>query len=140
MNHCQHGFTKSVSTVTNLVTCLDFVTTLVHAQRQVDAIYFHLSSASDLVAHAPLLHKLTDRFASVTPEHFGVPSVVLKVLCLVHCYLIFIFWSEQYYQVFRYLLFAVIRIFRTIKFPYDCSLPQMDIRFTCLVHREPHEA
>jgi hypothetical protein len=60
LNICQHGFTKSKTTVTNLVTYLDLVNYLVCYRSQVDAIYFNLSSASGLVPHALLLHKLTD--------------------------------------------------------------------------------
>jgi hypothetical protein len=47
LNTCQHGFTKSKSTITNLVTSLDFITPVVSSQGQADAIYFDLSSASD---------------------------------------------------------------------------------------------
>jgi hypothetical protein len=32
LNSCQHGFTKSKSTITNLVTYLDFITPLVSSQ------------------------------------------------------------------------------------------------------------
>jgi hypothetical protein len=59
LNPCQHSFTKSKCTVTNLVTYLDFVTHLVCSQREVGAVYFDFSSALDLVAHALLHHKLT---------------------------------------------------------------------------------
>jgi hypothetical protein len=55
----QHGFSKSKSTNTNLVTYLDFISPLVCSQRQVDAIYFDLRNAFDLVPHSLLLlHKL----------------------------------------------------------------------------------
>jgi hypothetical protein len=59
LNLCRHGFTKPESTVTSLVTYLDFITPLVGSQRQADAIYFDLSSAFDLVSHTLLLHKLS---------------------------------------------------------------------------------
>jgi hypothetical protein len=49
LNPCQHGFTKSKTM--NLVTYLDFITTLVGSQRQADAIYLDLTSASDVVPH-----------------------------------------------------------------------------------------
>jgi hypothetical protein len=59
LNPCQHGFTKYKSTITNLVTYLDFITPLVSSRGQVDAIYFDLSSAFDLVPHTLLLQKLS---------------------------------------------------------------------------------
>jgi hypothetical protein len=55
----QHGFTKSKSAITNLVTYLDFISPLVGSQTQADAIYFDLSNAFDLVPHSLLLHKLS---------------------------------------------------------------------------------
>jgi hypothetical protein len=39
LNLCQYDFTKSKSSLTDLVTCLDFVTLLVCSQREADAIY-----------------------------------------------------------------------------------------------------
>jgi hypothetical protein len=57
LNPNQHGFTKSKSTVTNLVTFLDFMTPVVRCQRQADGVYFDLSNAFDLVPHNLLLHK-----------------------------------------------------------------------------------
>jgi hypothetical protein len=51
-------FFKFKSRTTNLVTYLDFVPPLVNSQRQVDSIYFDLSSAFDLVSHPILLNKL----------------------------------------------------------------------------------
>jgi hypothetical protein len=59
LNPYQHGFTKSKSTITNLVTYLDFITPLVSYQGQADAIYFDLSSAFDLVPHTLLLQKVS---------------------------------------------------------------------------------
>jgi hypothetical protein len=59
LNPCQHGFTKSKSTITNLATYLDFIAPLVSYQSQADAIYFDLSSALDLVPHTLLLQKLS---------------------------------------------------------------------------------
>jgi hypothetical protein len=54
----QHGFTKTKSTSTNLVAYVDFIAPLVGSQSQVDAIYFDLSNAFDLVPHTLPLHKL----------------------------------------------------------------------------------
>jgi hypothetical protein len=59
LNPNQLGFTRSKSTVTNLVTFLDFVTPVVRSQRQADAVYFDLYNAFDLVPHNLLLHKLS---------------------------------------------------------------------------------
>jgi hypothetical protein len=47
-NCCQHGFIKSRSTTSNLVTYLDYITPSVSSQLQVDAIHFDFSSAFDL--------------------------------------------------------------------------------------------
>jgi hypothetical protein len=52
------GVLKYKSNTTNLVTYLDFIFPLVISQRQVDSIYFDLSSAFDLVAHPILLNLL----------------------------------------------------------------------------------
>jgi hypothetical protein len=50
MGPYQHGFSKSKSTTTNLVTFVDFISPLVGSQRQADATYFDLSNAFG-VAH-----------------------------------------------------------------------------------------
>jgi hypothetical protein len=49
LNPCQHGFTKSKSTITNLVTYLDFITPVVSSQGQADAIYFAVLSTLSLI-------------------------------------------------------------------------------------------
>jgi hypothetical protein len=59
LNPNQHDFTKSKSTVTNLVTFLDFMTLVFRSQRQADAVYFNLSNAFVLVPHNLVLHKLS---------------------------------------------------------------------------------
>jgi hypothetical protein len=38
LDHCQHCFTNYISTVTSLVTFLDYITPLAHSQHQTDAI------------------------------------------------------------------------------------------------------
>jgi hypothetical protein len=75
LNFSQHGFIKSKSTITNLVTFLDFVTPLVRSQSQVDSIYFDFSNAYDILPHALLLHKL---------NNYGLSSGYIKWF---HCYL-----------------------------------------------------
>jgi hypothetical protein len=40
LNPSQHGFYQSKSTSTNLVSYLDYITPLVCAQHQIDAVYF----------------------------------------------------------------------------------------------------
>jgi hypothetical protein len=57
LNICQLGVTKSKSTVTNLVTYLDFVTPLVCSQREADA---DLRSAFHIVPDSLFLNKLVD--------------------------------------------------------------------------------
>jgi hypothetical protein len=47
INLYQHGFSKTKSASTDLVTFVDFITPLVCSQRQFDAIYFDLSNAFD---------------------------------------------------------------------------------------------
>jgi hypothetical protein len=50
---------SSSSTITNLVTYLDFITPLVSSQGQADAIYIDLSSVFDHVPHILLLQNLS---------------------------------------------------------------------------------
>jgi hypothetical protein len=57
LNRSQYVFFKSKFTTTDLVTYLDFISRLVSSQRQVDFIYFGLSSAFDLALHPILLYK-----------------------------------------------------------------------------------
>jgi hypothetical protein len=59
ISHCQHGFSKCMSPITNLVTYIHFIFPLVSSQRQVDSLYFHVINAFDLVPHSLLLRKLS---------------------------------------------------------------------------------
>jgi hypothetical protein len=65
----QHGFIKSKSTVTNLVTYLNDVLPSVCSQGQFDCVYFDLSQAFDKVPHTLLLNKL---------NNFGLSSLYVK--------------------------------------------------------------
>jgi hypothetical protein len=150
-NPCQHGFTKCKSTTTNLVSYLDYITPLVGSQRQVDAIYFDLTSAFDLVPHTLLLHKLsalgfsggyvnwirsylTNRQSRVRIG--GTISLPFEVLSGVPQGSVL---GPLFFNVFvndlcdsikhsRYLLFADdIKIYRAISSPEDCNLLQSDI-------------
>jgi hypothetical protein len=60
INPSEHGFMKSKSTASNLVTFLDAIAPLVYSQRQVDSIYFDFSNAFDRAPHETLLRKLND--------------------------------------------------------------------------------
>ena len=55
----EHGFFQSRSTSTNLASYLDYITRLVCAQHQVDAVYFDLRGTFGHVPHSLLLHKLS---------------------------------------------------------------------------------
>jgi hypothetical protein len=59
LNCSQHGFIKSKSTVTKLVTFLDFNTPSVCSQGQTDSIYFDFGNAFDILPHALLHHNLS---------------------------------------------------------------------------------
>jgi hypothetical protein len=54
----QHGFLKSKSTATNLVTYLNYVTPSVCSQGHFDSVHFDFSQACNNVPHAILLNKL----------------------------------------------------------------------------------
>jgi hypothetical protein len=56
----QHGFIKSKSTVTNLITYLNKVTPVVCSQGQMEAVCFDLNQAFYKVPHTLLLYKLNN--------------------------------------------------------------------------------
>jgi hypothetical protein len=73
----QHGFIKSKSTATNLVTYLNSIKASVSSQGQTDTIYFDLSQDFDKVSHTLLLHKLnsyglSERYITYSPISFVI--------------------------------------------------------------------
>lgn len=58
ISESQHGFVKSRSTQTNLVSYVDFLSDCLDKKLQVDAIYTDFSKAFDSVSHKLLFHKL----------------------------------------------------------------------------------
>jgi hypothetical protein len=150
LNPSQHGFLKFKST-TNLVTYLDFIVPLVSSQRQVDSIYFDLSSAFDLVSHPILLYKLcaygllngyvnrfcnhlTNRQSSVRIlDTFSLPSEVLSGVPqgFVLGPLLFNIFNKDLCKVIEYSNFFLFadddKTFRAINSVDDCILLQSDI-------------
>lgn len=151
LSRSQHGFIKSRSTVTNLVTFLDFTAPLVCSQGQSDSIYFDFTNAFDILPHALLLHKLDNyglssgyitwlssyltnrescvrfsgQFSSTFIARSGVPqgSVLGPLL-----FNIFINDLCEVIQHSKCLLYADdLKIYRAIKSPTDCILLQSDI-------------
>jgi hypothetical protein len=151
LNPSQHVVLKFKSTTTNLVTYLDFIFPLVSSQRQVDSIYFDLSSAFDLVSHPILLNKLcacglsggyvnwfcrclTHRRSSVRIlDTFSLPFEVLAGVPQGSSVgpLFFYAFINNLCKVIEYsnfLLFSDdVKIFRAINSIDDCILLQSDI-------------
>lgn len=65
----QHGFVRKRSTVTNLVSFMEYVAPIIENRGQVDVIYFDMSKAFDSVNHKLLLAKL---------ECFGISPPLLN--------------------------------------------------------------
>ena len=65
----QHGFVKGHSTVTNLVSYTDYLSTVINNRGQVDSTYLHFSKAFDSVNHRLLLYKLS---------HYGLNGSILN--------------------------------------------------------------
>jgi len=108
-NSCQHGFIKSNSTSTNIIAYPYFITSLVHSQRQVYAIYFDFSSAFDLVTYPLLLRKINDFELSpsstvTSPTDYPMFSILKHLRHRMNCYLVHHkdhFW-EHFFLVFSY--------------------------------------
>ena len=151
LNPHQHGFIKSKSTVTNLVTFLDFTTPIVRSQGQIDSVFFDFTNAFDILPHALLLQKLNNygltpgyinwfssyltnrescvRFSGSLSSTFivrsGVPqgSVLGPLL-----FNIFINDLCDVVNSSNCLLYADdLKVYRAIKSPNDCLLLQSDI-------------
>jgi hypothetical protein len=151
LSSSQHGFIKSKSTFTNLVTFLDFVTPLVCSQGQTDTIYFGFSNAFDILPHSLLLHKLSYyglscgylnwflsyltkrqssvRFSGILSSPFVALSGVLQGSVLGA--LLFNIFINDLCDVINHsncLLFADdLKAYRAINSPSDCLLLQSDI-------------
>jgi hypothetical protein len=149
------GFLKYKSVAINLLTYLYFIFRLVGSQRQVDSIYFDLSSAFDLVQHPVLLNELCayglsdgyvkwfcsyliNRQSSVRIlDTFSLPFEVLSgapqgsVLNPLLCN-IFINDLCKVIEYSNFLLFADdVEIFHAINSIEDCILLQSQIAEEC---------
>jgi hypothetical protein len=151
LNPNQHGFTRTKSTVTNLVTFLDFLTPVVRGQRQTDAVYFDLSIAFDLVPHNMLLQNLSsfgfsDAYVSWFRSYLtnrqswvhvsGTLSLPFQVTSgvpqgsVLGSFLFNIFIDDLCNSIkhCNLLFFADdLKIFRVVRSPHDCLFLQSDI-------------
>jgi hypothetical protein len=151
LNSSQHGFIKSKSTVTNLVTFLHFVTPLVCSQGQTDSIYFDFINSFNILPHALLHHKLSNyglysgylnwflsyltnrqscvRYSGIlsTPSEVqsGVPQGSVSGPSLFNIY------KNDFCDIIKHsncLLFADdLKVCRAVSSPSDCLLQQSDI-------------
>lgn len=151
MNVCQHGFVTGKSCVTNLVSVLNIIGSLLDDGGQIDVIYLDMSKAFDKVNHKLLIHKLrqfgfggsllqwfssylTDRVQRVTvlgatsdtlPVSSGVPqgSILGPLLFLLYA-------NDLPDAVIssQIAMFADdTKIFKAIKSPDDAALLQKDL-------------
>lgn len=67
----QHGFIRSRSTTTNLMSAAEFIQQNIYSGNQVDAIYFDLSKAFDRVDHYIIAKKLS---------RIGMPFTLLRAI------------------------------------------------------------
>jgi hypothetical protein len=151
LNPSQLDFTKSKSTVYNLVTFLNFTTPVVRSLPQGDAVYFDLSNAFSLVPHKLLLHELSSfgfsddhvswfrsyltnrqsrvRVSGTLSPPFKVTSGVTQgsVLEL----FLFIVFSNDLCNSINHCKFLIsaddLKIVRIINSPHDCLFLQSDI-------------
>ncbi|CAK1588779.1 unnamed protein product [Parnassius mnemosyne] len=96
----QHGFVKSRSTCSNLVTFVETLVKTVDMQQQIDVIYTDFSKAFDRVSHVMLLRKL---------ETYGFSDPILA-------------WLRSYLKGRNY--FVVVNGFSSDIFPITSGVPQ----------------
>lgn len=151
INSSQHGFIKSKSTTTNLISYLNVIVPVIESQGQTDSIYFDFSKAFDLVPHNILLTKmgnfgLTNGYLSWLKNYLANRQSRVKVdnslsdpfhiLCGVPQGstlgpLLFLIFIDDICERISSdcLLFADdLKIFRQIKSTTDCLLLQRDIQ------------